>query len=142
VSMSCKYEMNKKLKKNASRGAILIEFAIVLPLLLLMLAGIVDLGSMLFRSHELARAAREGAVQASRETNPAFPSSRDAILNSLGSSSTNPGWASIQIVGDGSFPATGSTVTVTITYNYDHPIFFPFNIVPQALTIQATARHE
>jgi Flp pilus assembly protein TadG len=131
-----------KRTRNGRRGAILLEFAIVLPLLLLMLAGIVDLGAMLFRSHELARAAREGAVQASRETDSAFSTSRGAIVNFLDSSSANSAWASIVIAGDGSFPATGSTVTVTINYSYNHQIYFPYDFVPRNLTIQATARHE
>jgi Flp pilus assembly protein TadG len=129
-----------------TRGAIMVEFVIVLPLLLLMLAGIVDLGFMLFRSHELARAAREGAVQASRETDASFELSRKAIDDFLRSTRStrgaDPDFASINIAGDGNFPAIGSTVTVTITYSYDHPIFFPYNFVPQTLTIHATARHE
>jgi Flp pilus assembly protein TadG len=45
----------------SARGAELIEFAIVVPLLLLLLAGIFDFG-MMFRSYEaVTNAAREGA---------------------------------------------------------------------------------
>ena len=45
----------------SERGAELIEFAVVLPLLLLLIAGIVDFG-MMFRTYEaVTNAAREGA---------------------------------------------------------------------------------
>ena len=46
---------------HSERGAELIEFAIVLPILLLLIAGIVDFG-MMFRTYEaVTNAAREGA---------------------------------------------------------------------------------
>src|SRR5207245_9991345 len=49
----------------ANRGAELVEFALVLPILLLVLAGILDMG-FLFKDYEvLTNAAREGARMAS-----------------------------------------------------------------------------
>lgn len=45
----------------AERGAELIEFALVLPLLLLVLFGIIDFGLMFQRYHVVTNAAREGA---------------------------------------------------------------------------------
>jgi Flp pilus assembly protein TadG len=126
-------------KGGKSRGAILIEFAIILPLLLLLLAGIWDLGHYIFRGHVLERAAREGAVRASRELDPSFANSREAILAYLRQSTmTDPSFATISISGG----STGSDVMVTVTYNYGHPTIFPFNIVPQNLTARATARRE
>jgi Flp pilus assembly protein TadG len=46
---------------NEERGAALVEFALVLPLLLVVIAGIVDFGFAFQRSEILANAAREGA---------------------------------------------------------------------------------
>ena len=43
------------------RGASAVEFAIVLPVLFLIIAGIVDFGRMYFYQIQLANAAREGA---------------------------------------------------------------------------------
>lgn len=43
------------------RGASAVEFAILLPVLLLVIAGIVDLGRFLFTQISLTNAAREGA---------------------------------------------------------------------------------
>jgi Flp pilus assembly protein TadG len=124
-------------KERKSRGAILLEFAIILPFLLLMLAGIWDLGHYIFRGHVLERAAREGAVRASRELDPSFANSREAILAYLQESTvTNPEFAGVSIT------LSGSEVTVTVTYDYGHPTLFPFIIVPQDLTARATARRE
>ena len=51
--------------RHDERGAELIEFALILPLLLAMLAGIVDFGRMFQRLEVTTNAAREGARLAS-----------------------------------------------------------------------------
>lgn len=51
--------LNRQLK--SERGAELIEFALILPLLLLIMLGIVDFGFMFQRYEVLTNAAREGA---------------------------------------------------------------------------------
>lgn len=51
--------------RRSERGAELIEFALILPLLLAMLAGIVDFGRMFQRMEVATNAAREGARLAS-----------------------------------------------------------------------------
>jgi Flp pilus assembly protein TadG len=48
------------------RGSQLLELAIVVPLLILLIAGIVDLGGAFYTYEGLANAAREGARMASR----------------------------------------------------------------------------
>lgn len=52
--------------KRSERGANLVEFAIVLPLLVLILAGMVDVGRAFNSYMVIANAAREGARAASR----------------------------------------------------------------------------
>lgn len=53
--------MNRRNRGLADRGAELVEFAIAMPLMLLLMAGIVDFG-LLFQSYEVVNnAAREGA---------------------------------------------------------------------------------
>ena len=47
------------------RGAAAVEFALILPIMLLVIGGIVDFGRALFTEIELANAAREGARAAS-----------------------------------------------------------------------------
>lgn len=51
----------KRRRKATDRGAAMVEFAILLPLLLLVIAGIVDLGRAFFTQVALSNAAREGA---------------------------------------------------------------------------------
>jgi Flp pilus assembly protein TadG len=48
-------------KRRNERGASAVEFALVLPLLLLVIAGVVDFGRALFTQVILTNAAREGA---------------------------------------------------------------------------------
>jgi Flp pilus assembly protein TadG len=52
-------------RTNRSRGQVLVEFTMVIPLLLLMLFGIVDVGRVLWANDVAANAAREGARFAS-----------------------------------------------------------------------------
>ena len=47
--------------KRSERGANLVEFAIVLPLLVLILAGLADLGRAFYNYMVITNAAREGA---------------------------------------------------------------------------------
>ena len=47
--------------KQEERGAALVEFALALPLLLVVLAGIVDFGFVFQRYEVITNAAREGA---------------------------------------------------------------------------------
>ena len=51
---------NRRGRRPASRGQGLVEFAIVLPLILLLLMGAVDFGRGIFAFNEVANAAREG----------------------------------------------------------------------------------
>jgi Flp pilus assembly pilin Flp len=53
------------LRRRSERGAALVEFALVLPLLLVVIAGIVDFGFLFQRYEVLTNAAREGARLAS-----------------------------------------------------------------------------
>ena len=48
-------------EKNPERGAALVELAIVLPFLLLILVGIVELGLLFYNQQVLTNASREGA---------------------------------------------------------------------------------
>jgi hypothetical protein len=51
----------RRKRKSSERGAELIEFALVLPLLLLLVLGIVDFGFLFQRFEVVTNAAREGA---------------------------------------------------------------------------------
>jgi PKD repeat protein len=53
-------------RRSRSRGQSLVEFALVLPLLLIFLATVLDLGRIYYANISLLNAAREGAFQASK----------------------------------------------------------------------------
>jgi len=53
-------------RRRVSRGQSLVEFALVLPLLLVFLAAVLDLGRIFYANISLLNAAREGAFQAAK----------------------------------------------------------------------------
>jgi len=58
------------LRANRRRGQSMVEFALLAPMLFLILFGIVDLGRAVFYANELTNAAREGARVAILASNP------------------------------------------------------------------------
>jgi Flp pilus assembly protein TadG len=54
-------EHRREPRRKPSRGQALVEFALVLPLFLLLLFGLVDVGRVVFINNSLAEAARDGA---------------------------------------------------------------------------------
>jgi Flp pilus assembly protein TadG len=53
--------MRRLVRRDRSRGQSLVEFAFTLPILLLLIFGLIDLGRAVFISNSLAEAARDGA---------------------------------------------------------------------------------
>jgi len=97
------------------RGANLVEFALVLPLLLLMLVGIADLGRAFTTYIAITNAAREGARFASK-----LPYSESSIEDAVITEAANSGVAltveEIEIDnlnGDG-----GEPITVSIAHDF------------------------
>lgn len=68
-------------RRTGQRSQALIEFALVSPVLLLLIFGIVDLGRAIFYYDTLNHAAREGARVAARASN-ALPTNAD-VLNAV-----------------------------------------------------------
>ena len=65
------------------RGAALVETAIVLPVILVIIMGVVDIGRVLSTSAKLQEAAQEGALYASYAPS-SYADTRDRVLDSLG----------------------------------------------------------
>lgn len=101
-----------KCSKRNQRGNAVIEFALVLPLLLLVLFGITELGRMIMTTNMLNTASREGArlaaVGAVTDT-LAVQARVTAVLASARITPTN-----IQIT----FNAAAHSVTVAVTANF------------------------
>lgn len=102
------------LRNRTERGAAAVEMAIVLPLLLLLLAGVIDLGRLMFSAAEVTNAAREGArmialgysaADATTRAQQASPYVQGApLVLSVGAACTSP-----------ITPASNGTVTVRTT---------------------------
>ncbi len=101
-----------RMKKN--KGQSLVETALILPVLLLLLTGIIDFG-LLFNSYlVVSNASREGARQAA-------VGKTDAEIRSAASNaavSLDPARLEIGITPGEAARDTGDSVTVTVRYGY------------------------
>jgi Flp pilus assembly protein TadG len=64
--MRCRFGSDSKRGLRGERGAVAVEFAIILPVLLLLVFGIVDFGHGWYMRHVLESSCREGARYATR----------------------------------------------------------------------------
>lgn len=97
------------------KGQALVEFAIVLPILLLLVMGILQFGMMLNSYLTIENAAREGARTG------IIGSSDSEIQNLIISTSPNldPAKLKVTITPSGAVRKPGDTLTVKVTYNYE-----------------------
>lgn len=128
-------------------GQAIVELALVLPVLLLLAIGLVNVGLMINAQIELTQAAWEGARAGATITDPSSGDSEiigavHAALNSL-----DPGAVQIDIEPEADeWPRNqpwpmprGHSLTVTLGYSY--PLYLP--IAPEVpLTAQAVTRME
>jgi len=126
----------------SERGAELIEFAIVLPVLLLIVMGIVDFGFMFQRYVVLTNAAMEGARVA------VLPGYGDADITSRvrayatdggvpGTVTVTPGNVTVPGPGGTTWPARQVTVTYDYGFNYLGPIASLFGGGSRTVTLTA-----
>lgn len=115
--------------RRSERGANLLEMALVTPVLLLLLAGVIDLGRAFYTYIIIANSAREGARLAARL--PCYPENptqrtlaRDAIINAAIAEAANsgvqlyPGNVSIDPNPATSCAGAGNPIRVTVSYQY------------------------
>ncbi|HQF02856.1 MAG TPA: TadE/TadG family type IV pilus assembly protein [Phycicoccus sp.] len=123
------------IRRTRERGAAAVEFALILPILLVLIGGIVDFGRAFFAQVVITNAAREGARAA---VVGADASARAAAAAS--------GLPSAPAVTAGSCPSTGSAqVTVTVVTPFDWILLGPAlslipgpELLPDQLTASAT----
>jgi Flp pilus assembly protein TadG len=117
------------LRRPTRRGSTLVESALIYPVLFLLVAAIVLLGTAVFRSQQVCHAAREGARYASAEdtiysnaVSPIVPwVQRSGVTVSWNTSNTQTRAVTV------TDPATqlqklvavSNTVTVTVSYTWD-----------------------
>lgn len=100
------------------KGQALVEFAIVLPILLMLVMGIIQFGMMLNSYLAIENASREGA-------RAGIVGSADTEIESLiiaSSPSLDPAYLTVSLTPSEANRRSGDTLTVTVTYNYKFTI--------------------
>ena len=113
--------MKKRMKNE--RGATAVEFAMIMPLLIVLVLGIAEFGRAFQVSGTLSAAAREGVRVMALQNDPA--AARAAVRNAT--TSLDPGVTDAQIaITPASCPQTGGSTTVRLTINYPMPFITDF----------------
>jgi len=112
----------KKMTIRSERGNVLIEFALILPVLILIIAGIIQFGFLLNAKIAVNTASYEAVRAATLSDDPEAGAIEAAISYA---SASLPGWKigerlSVEVIRSGNLP--GDMVQVNILYNV--PLFF------------------
>jgi Flp pilus assembly protein TadG len=138
--------MTINIQKLNERGVVAAEFALLLPVLLLILFGIIEFGMMMYGREVVTNAAREGARAGIVQGPPKRTASEITTIadNYLTGTGINP--ADVTFTATGAGLLNPNTLTVTATYNYNFLIPYIPNVVgipnPLVITTQAVMRHE
>jgi Flp pilus assembly protein TadG len=136
-------------RKNRTRGQALVEFALVIPVFLLVLCGILDFGLMLYSRMTVINASREGArISVTAADHTTIPSLATGMVlsNAFGLNtaalSTATSCVAIKTPGSCNWSTktasqSGDAVSVTVTYTYQtfFPLFFG-STFPMSSTVQ------
>jgi Flp pilus assembly protein TadG len=129
--------------KRGERGAAAVEFALVAPLLVLLICGIIDLGRAYATLNQLAAAAREGARLAAVFADPeGDPAELKQVRDRVGAFSDGqlPGKNIVRGTIKVDLQEAAGTVTVTIE-NYPFQLITPLaRVVTSGATIYMTRR--
>jgi len=121
-------------KKRVDSGAALVEFAVVLPLLILLLVGIVEFGLLFYNKQVLTNASREGAragiARVAGIEGIVVDYCQDRLIRF--DTDVNP-----DITVTGAMGAFGEDLTVDVSYDYAFLVPGLFSVGP---TLQLTAR--
>ncbi|WP_026535846.1 TadE family protein [Arthrobacter sp. H14] len=101
--------------RNGERGAVAVEFAILLPVLLMLVMGIMEFGRAYNAQISLTQAAREGVRVMAISNNPT--AAKTAAKNAA--PSLNPSLSASNITISPAACTPGTQATVTITYSLD-----------------------
>jgi Flp pilus assembly protein TadG len=124
-------------------GASAVEFAILLPLLMMILFGIIEFGLALYQQAVLTNASREGARLGIVQSIPAITTAQiDTTIDTyLTSAGITPGNVSRVIVAGG---VTGTPVSVALTLPYTFMVLPGLTSVAPTINLsaQTVMRHE
>jgi Flp pilus assembly protein TadG len=104
------------------RGASAVEFALIVPLLIVLVLGIAEFGHAFQVQGTLSAAAREGVRVMALQNDPA--AARAAVQNAT--SSLRPAVTNAQVLIPVTCPATGGPTNVRVTISYRMPYLTGF----------------
>ncbi len=117
------------------RGALLVELAIVLPLILLLIMGLMEYSWMFLKAQQLTNAAHLGARAGARAD--AGVAEINATVDSAMSAAGMTGVYGVTISPDPAVLDVGEMVTVAVSVAYAD-VGFGFPLVPTPATLQAS----
>jgi Flp pilus assembly protein TadG len=119
--------------RRPARGQALAEVLIVMPLLLLLIMGAIDVGRLLFASVAIEEAAQEGALFAAYNPTDEDPI-RDRVLSSSTAEEVTDATVTVDCVPT---PAPG---TIEVTVEADYPLITPIisGMFGSPITLSAT----
>lgn len=131
--------MGRLALRKRSSGQALVEFALILPLLIVLIFAIMDFGYYLFVTISVNHATREGVRRAAMN-NVSCTQVRDAVVNTAVGVTLNRSHVTVTtLANDTALP--GNPPTVVVAVNMDHPMFAPslwqFNTLPVKSTFKA-----
>ena len=106
------------MRQQNERGAAAVEFALLLPVLLTILYGIIEFGMIMYGREVVTNASREGARAGIIQVSPKPTSGQITTIatNYMAGTGINPSQVTITVTGAGG--ASPTMLTVTATYNY------------------------
>lgn len=96
------------------RGQALVEFALVVPIFLLLIFGLIDLGRATYVNNAMAEAARDGARWGSVQARSATPAGLDSIADEVAARMTAVPGPTIEVSCVATIPALGCRTNDTL----------------------------
>lgn len=116
--------------RRGEKGAVAVELALLLPILMLLLFGIIEFGIIFNRYTSVAHAAREGV----RQLSVGGSAVTDEIEAETKATDSAPDLGP-DIVCDGTVASAGGDVTMTCSYTYDLSLW----VFTKPVTLNSTA---
>lgn len=128
----------------SQKGSVAVEFALILPVFLMLMFSVIELGSAWYYKQMLVSATREGARAASMLNDPTNTTGQvTTLVNTYLTQAGFPGNAQVTVSGaDG---AAGTQVNVTTTSLYQMPVLGKLvssSIATMTLSATTIMRHE
>ena len=132
-----------KRRSQDESGAALVEFAVVIPLLLLLVMGIIDFGWLLANSNDIRHGAREAARQAAVNAGSVAAMGADACdAMDLANGTITIDFAQSDNTGNAATNEVGDTGSVTVTLTFDSLTNFLDPLLPPTISTTAEVRLE